>query len=244
MYKYTLKYERLIDIPKHIINVNNIPENIDLRDKFPLCFNQGEIASCTANAIVAVYAYYDANFMGSRMFLYYNERQADNDIEDDKGSTLSQGIHVAENIGICSEEEWKYDIKLFDIRPPEKCYLEAKNHKANDYYHIEQTENAIKATLAKGYPILLGITVYESFENEEVAKNGIVSLPLPNENLLGHHAVVLVGYNNNNQWILRNSWGTEWGDNGYFYLPFDYLTDQYLATDLWVLTLSLSPRNS
>ena len=85
--------------------------------------------------------------------------------------------------------------------------------------------------------MVVGIQVYESFESDAVAENGIVSMPTPKENCLGGHAVCIVGYDDTKQWfILRNSWGSQWGDGGYFYLPYEYITSPFLASDLWILT--------
>jgi len=101
---------------------------------------------------------------------------------------------------------------------------------------VEATEQAIKAALSSGYPVVVGINVYSSFEGGDVAQTGNVPLPQPGEQQLGAHAVVCVGYTYD-RWIMRNSWGAQWGDQGYFYLPIQYLTDPNLCTtDFWVIT--------
>jgi len=86
------------------------------------------------------------------------------------------------------------------------------------------------------FPVVFGISVYESFESEKVAKTGIVPLPENTERMLGGHAIVLVGYDNEKKlFIFRNSWGEQWGDKGYGYLPFEYVCDANLASDFWVV---------
>jgi C1A family cysteine protease len=94
----------------------------------------------------------------------------------------------------------------------------------------------MQTTLANGRPIVIGFSVYDSFESQEVAQTGMVPMPGSNESMLGGHAVLLVGYDDPRQlWIVRNSWGESWGDKGYFYMPYQYLTDPGLADDFWVL---------
>jgi len=104
------------------------------------------------------------------------------------------------------------------------------------YNHVEATEQAIKAALSSGYPVVVGILVFSSFEGADVAQTGNVPLPQPGEQDLGGHAVVCVGYTGDS-WIMRNSWGAQWGDQGYFYLPIQYLTDpKFCLTDFWIIT--------
>jgi C1A family cysteine protease len=97
----------------------------------------------------------------------------------------------------------------------------------------------MKACLASGYPFIFGFTVYDSFESDAVAKTGIVPMPSKTELVLGGHAVMAVGYDDSKKWfIVRNSWGEDWGDKGYFYIPYDYLTNKNLASDFWTIKLT------
>jgi C1A family cysteine protease len=96
----------------------------------------------------------------------------------------------------------------------------------------------MKSCLALGYPIVIGFTVYESFETPEVAQTGDAPLPQMGEKVLGGHAVLVVGYDDaTSRFILRNSWGEGWGKNGYFTLPYAYLIDSRLAGDFWTVRL-------
>jgi len=217
---------------------SSLPNIIDLRNKFPPVYNQGNLGSCTANAFCGIIQYLQPNLQGSRLFLYYNERKLDNNIPDDSGATLSDGIICLLKYGICQESEWPYIVNKFAIKPPNKCYINALNHQALIVNSIEETLGSMKSSLANGKPFVVGIAVYTSFESNSVTVTGIV--PMPNtstETLLGGHAIICVGYNNSTkQWIMRNSWGKLWGDKGYFYLPYAYLLDPNLASDMWTIT--------
>jgi C1A family cysteine protease len=242
---YNLKTEKLTHVPKKMYKVANLPPQIDLRNEFGPVYNQGTLGSCTANAILSAVHFIDPKFYGSRLFLYWNERSLNGDINTDSGSTISAGVTVISTIGMCSENIWPYDISAYQTKPPDICFTKAKLHMATQYEHIDATQDSIKSCLASGFPIVVGITVYQSFETENVTNTGIVPMPTSGEKILGGHAVVICGYDDNKQWwIMRNSWGSLWGHNGYFYLPYAYLTDNNLASDLWNITKVIDNESS
>ena len=208
---------------------------VDLRNKFPPCYNQGNLGSCTANAIVGSYQYLNPSFMGSRLFQYYNERQIEGSVSTDSGATVSDSISAVKNYGLCRESEWNYNIQLFATKPPQPCYTNALSHRVKSAFSVEQTIRSMKGHLASGYPFIVGIAVYSSFESQQVANTGIVPMPTSNDLFLGGHCVVVCGYNQL-YWIVRNSWGTNWGVNGYFYLPIAYLLNPNLCSDNWCIT--------
>jgi len=238
--KYNLTLHKLdvdkLKIVKHL-EKSQSKSIVDLRKKMPPIYDQGALGSCTSNALVAAYQFLSPTFYGSRLFHYYNERVLDgDDVSIDDGSTLEQGINVMIKYGICSEKSWSYKISNFAQKPPNSCYTEALKHKLISFANIQNTASQMKACLNAGYPFVVGICVYDSFETQSVALTGRVPMPKDSDNLLGGHAVLCVGYNDiEGVWIMRNSWGTSWGDKGYFYLPYGYLTDEYLASDLWKL---------
>lgn len=209
-------------------------KTIDLRRKFPPVYDQGTLGSCTANALCSLIGYLNPKLVGSRLFLYYNERKLENNISDDTGSYLHDGIACLIKYGICQESLWPYIINKFAIKPTEICYTNALNHQALQVSNIDNNLLTMKTSLMKGHPFVVGILIYESFVSSQVAKTGKVRLPNKlKENILGGHAVICIGYNDNTQmWIMRNSWGPNWGDKGYFYLPYNYLIDDELSSDL------------
>ncbi len=214
------------------------PDHIDLREFFPLPYDQGQLGSCVCNATSANIQFLQKKeilnmFMPSRLLMYYEGRKILGTIKQDSGMMIRDAFKIISKIGICDELSWPYDISKFKLKPPIGCYVNAQIHKALKYERVTPSELGIQQVLAEGYPIVAGITVYPSFETEEVAKTGIVPIKKPGEKSLGGHAIILVGYNKaNKHWICRNSWGLNWGDKGYFYLPFGYVFD-----DCWTAKL-------
>lgn len=226
----------------YLLSVEKEVTSIDLREKCPPVYNQGELGSCTANAIACAIQFDEMkqnleNNIPSRLFIYYNERDIEGNIDRDTGASLRDGVKCINNIGYCNETQWPYDITKFTEKPSQECYDYARKHKSLSYKRVQQDETHIKSVLNMGFPIVFGISVYESFESENVAKTGIVPLPEKSERMLGGHAIVLVGYDKEKRlFTFRNSWGEDWGDKGYGYLPFEYVCDKDLASDFWVVT--------
>ena len=226
-------------VHKHSIkSITGLPLIVDLRSKFGPIYNQGNIGSCTACALCGLIQYHISTFQGSRLFVYYNERILGNNILDDSGATLENGMLCLQKYGVCLEVDWPYIPNKFAVKPTDKCYKDALKHLVLKVESIDDKLDNLKIHLALGYPFVVGILIYQSFESIQVAKTGIVPIPNVNtEKLLGGHAVVCVGYNDNTQqWIMRNSWGSFWGVKGYFYLPYAYLLDPDLAGDMWTIT--------
>ena len=216
---------------------NNLSSHVDLRERFPPPYDQGKLGSCTANALCGLYAFHSPDVLGSRLFLYYNERKLENDIPDDHGALLSDGIKVLEQYGLCEEKDWPYDVAKFSEKPSDDCYRKALAHHVISAHNIANTLEEMRRSLQLGQPFVVGIMLFQSFESMEVAKTGMVPMPSQGEAFLGGHAVVCVGYDDERRvWAMRNSWGDQWGDRGYFYLPYDYLDNPQLSSDLWCIT--------
>ena len=137
-----------------------------------------------------------------------------------------------------SRIQWPYNISLYKLLPPSCCYISAILHKGITANQVAQDITSLKQCLASGFPFVFGFIVYESFESDAVAETGIVPMPdINNEQILGGHAVMAVGYDDTNQWfIVRNQLGNILGDNGYFYMPYAYMTNPQLASDFWEIT--------
>jgi C1A family cysteine protease len=242
--KYCLKRDpdnRKREIGEHIFTLSRapMPPVVDLRSKCPELYDQGSLGSCTANAIGSAYqmtAMEQArvNIRPSRLFIYYNERKMENTIAEDCGACISDGVLSTHNTGVVDEREWPYEVSKFAVEPPQECYEHAKHHTTNQFKSITQSLPQLKTCLIEGHPIVLGISLYKSFES--VGANGLVAMPKRGDDFLGGHAVLCVGYDDNkHHFIMRNSWGDSWGDKGYFYLPYEYLLDHNLASDFWAI---------
>jgi hypothetical protein len=167
--------------------------------------------------------------------VYYDERVIEGTVAEDVGANLRDGIKVLA-AGIAPEALWPYDVTQFAVAPP-PAYRAACVNQALAYEAVEQTADAIEAALAAGCPVVLGFTVYGSFESDAVAQSGVVPMPGPNEPPIGGHAVCLVGYDHAAQlFLMRNSWGPEWGQGGYGQIPYAYVLDPNQASDLWALS--------
>lgn len=217
-----------------------LPRSVDLRSGCPPVENQGNLGSCTGNALVGALEFLElkagAPFTDlSRLFVYYNERVIEGSVDYDSGAYLRDGIKSLAKQGVCSEVRWPYKIGKFTKRPTPGCYKEAKKHVISDYHRLN-TVDEMRACLADGFPFVFGFSVYDSFESDTVTSTGVVNIPKPDESILGGHAVLAVGYDDDAKrfWV-RNSWGDDWGQAGYFTMPYDYLADRNLSDDFWTV---------
>lgn len=228
--------------PPHIMCA--LPAKVDLKPQCPvLIYDQGQLGSCTANAIGAAIEFDRLkqglpDFMPSRLFIYYNERDMEGTVNSDAGAMIRDGIKVVNQFGAPPETEWPYLESQFTSRPTASTYESAKQHQAVSYQNVLQSLNQLKGCLAAGYPFIFGITIYEGFESDTVAQTGQVQMPAQSEGCLGGHAILCVGYDDTTQrFTIRNSWGPGWGDGGYFTLPYSYVTSPDLADDFWTIRL-------
>lgn len=221
----------------------HLPPAVDLRPECPPVFDQGNLGSCTANAIANahLFAQFKENEVPvtpSRLFIYFNERDIEGTVNHDSGAEIRDGFKSIAHAGVCPESEWPYRVTKFAQRPTAKCFTDAKKHLAVQYQRITQTIAQLKGCLADGFPFVFGFTVYDSFESDAVAQSGVLNLPAKSEKPLGGHAVLCVGYDESSQrFLVMNSWGTEWGQKGFFTMPYQYVLNSNLADDIWTLRL-------
>jgi C1A family cysteine protease len=222
--------------------VRQLPESVDLRPGCPSVYDQGQLGSCTANAIGGALEFAQikekkANpFTPSRLFIYYNERVIEHTVDSDSGAQIRDGVKSVHKLGAPPETDWPYDINKFSQKPPEQAFTDAKNYQTILYQRVTPTLGQLKGCLASGFPFVFGFTVYESFESQEMANTGHLGMPGTGEKQLGGHAVLAVGYDDSSQsFIVRNSWGADWGIKGYFTMPYPYLLQGTLASDFWTI---------
>lgn len=230
-------------VPRTLVKTPNL---VDLRVNCSPVENQGNLGSCTGNAIAALMEYLSRkakkNTDVSRLFIYYQERLLEGTVNYDAGAYIRDGIKVVNKFGAPLETHWPYIEKKWNYRPTQAAYTNALTRKAVGYQRCADF-TAVKNALAIGYPVVIGFDVYESFETQTVSNTGM--MPYPNtatEQLLGGHAVVIVGYNDSTQrFIVRNSWGTSWGDRGYFYMPYQVIQNTSMSSDFWIITSITNP---
>ena len=217
-----------------------LPPKVDLSAGCSAVEDQGQLGSCTANALVGNLEFLEKKAGHpvtdlSRLFIYYNERAMEGTVGEDSGAAIRDGVKSLVKLGVCTEKIWPYTISKFALKPPAPCYKDAANHQATSYHRVVGLSQ-MRQCLAEGYPFVFGFTVYTAFESATMAKTGKLNLPKTGEKNLGGHAVCAVGYNDSTKRLLvRNSWGADWGLKGYFTIPYDYVTNNNLADDFWTL---------
>jgi C1A family cysteine protease len=215
-------------------------ESVDLREWDTIVESQNSLGSCSANAITNAYELcvnrmYPEYFTHlSRLFLYYNARVEYGIIEEDEGMFLKDGLKSLSKFGICTEELWPYNPENFTVQPTEECYEDAKKRKISKYqklisiYYMTQVLNYNK-------PVVFGMQIYDSFMNLN-DRISTVTFPSRKEKSLGGHAMCMVGYDLNKKLFLaKNSFGTDWGDKGYCWIPFDYIRQE--GYDIWTFDI-------
>jgi C1A family cysteine protease len=215
-------------------------ESVDLREWDTIVESQDSLGSCSANAITNAYELcvnrlYPEYFIHlSRLFVYYNTRVEHGIVEEDEGMFLRDGMKSLSKYGVCTEELWPYDINRFAQRPTDECYEDAekriilKYQKLISIYYITEVLNNNK-------PVVFGMTIYDSFMNLN-ERISTVSFPSRKENNLGGHAMCMVGYDLEKRLFLaKNSFGPDWGDNGYCWIPFDYIRQE--GYDIWTFDI-------
>lgn len=221
-----------------------LSDSVDLRPLCPIVTDQGNLGSCTAHAIAQLVQFlFRKNnmpyFPVSKLFIYYQERLLEGTVNYDAGAYIRDGMKVVNKQGSPKESLWPYVVKNFKKKPPQAAYTDGLRHKVIEYRRIDNTKiNDLKSCLSSGFPIVGGFSVYESFLSTSVSQTGIVPYPAINERMVGGHAIMVVGYNDSTQrFTCQNSWGLDWGDRGFFYMPYAYFVNPNLADDFWTATL-------
>jgi len=216
---------------------STLPSSVSLLQYCAPVENQTTTSSCTAHGIVGNLEMLEkknnTNFYDiSRLFVYYNTRMLSGIEDTDGGAYIRDGIKSLVRYGYCSEKLWKYDEEKVNNKPDRKSYKEAKRHLIKEYSRILNINDIIKC-IASGYPVVFGITLYESFQSETVAKTGKIPMPKITESVIGGHCMLIIGYDKKTKmFLVRNSWGNTWGENGNCYIPFEYMEQ---ASDMWVI---------
>ena len=231
-----------------------LPSRVDLRPYASPIDDQGNLGSCTGNAIAGAIDLIDKKqnrtTRVSRLFIYYQERVLEGDVNQDNGAYIRDGIKACYTWGAPQESLWPYTISKFASRPTAAVYSDAANRKVTSYQRCTDF-TAVKNALMAGSPVVVGFDVYSSFESGtwwQPHGTGLMPYPAAHEQLLGGHAVCLVGFDDNmvgpdshGYFIVRNSWGTGWAQQGYFYMPYRVIQNTAMSSDFWTITVVHNP---
>ncbi|MEY8001974.1 C1 family peptidase [Clostridium sp. Mt-5] len=260
-YKYNLKKGKIkkgdLLFHEHVKKNVIIPQSADLREGYGSIKDQGQLGACTSFSACSVLEYLlNKDVSLSELYFYFQERKEDGDIKEDSGSSISCSAEVAAAIGTCTEILDPYDISKFTVPPTPEMDADAKKHKAVKKYAVTTIDDILYSVGVLKKPVLIGIDVYESFEN--IGSDGYIPMPRKGEELLGGHALNVCGYFHKDKsifaqfegefekiftktrykglyFIVRNSWGTSFGDKGYIYMPAQFLLKY--SSDWWYIDL-------
>lgn len=218
-----------------------LPKRIDLRPGCTHVEDQGALGSCTGQATAGAIEFLHKRATKrhgdfSRMFIYYQTRKIEGTVQHDGGAEIRNAIKACAKVGACKEYLYPYRPAHFKRAPAKAAVKDAERYRISEYRRVRGLF-ALRQALADGAPVVFGMSVYDSFESDEVAASGEVPLPGKKERLLGGHAVLAVGYDDDRQHVIvRNSWGVAWGDRGHCYLPYAYVKSADLTDDYWTIT--------
>lgn len=248
-YKFTPKNRLKVKFKED----TGLPKIVDLRGLCSPIMDQGQEGSCSAHALAGAveflelmelrgasdpteleFAPFSKIFQPvSRNFIYYQERAIEGTIDQDAGAQdLRDGCNALLNVGVPRETLWPYGASTMFAAPNAEAVSDASAHKILSFTSVDD----LKQCLVDRFPFVLGFTVYESFMSGDVAQSGIMPVPQPGEQVEGGHAVLAVGYDDYEQaFIVRNSWGKNWGLGGYFYFPYSIMENAQMAGDFYTL---------
>lgn len=222
-------------LPVNLSASRGLPTQVDLRQWASPIDNQGDLGACTgfsikaARELMSIRDGKPAYVPLSPLFLYYYERKQEGTIDEDAGAQITTGMEVLQKLGVAPEALWSYDDRndenpvtkeKFQQAPSGQAYSAARAFKVGEYKPLD-TLRDIRYELAHRNPVVIGIEVYQAFYDTQT---GVLPIPNPQEQSQGGHAVLVVGYDDvKKRLIVKNSWGSDWGDRGYFYMPYEYV---------------------
>lgn len=228
------------------VDKTELPRKFSLKDKFPVVRDQKNLGCCTAEAVCAIFHYRELTDENPRLvvpsvlFQYYNTRILEGTVNEDCGATIRNAVKASVEYGFCYDTCWPFITQNWNVKPKKECYKEAEEWKTSTYFRIDDRspdfEYLLKLNIFNGNPVAFGFSVYENTMTDRVKKTGEIPFPKKSHKLLGGHAVVMTGYDDTKRLFeFRNSWGVHWGQGGYGYIPYRYVTDGDLAQDFWVI---------
>lgn len=223
------------------VSGKNLREKVDLREWDSLVENQEQLGSCVGHALTSGYElitkkkYPDKFVELSRLFVYYNARFLEDTQTEDTGASIKDALKSVNHVGVCEEKYWPYILDMFDDKPSVAAYRDAITRTITEYHKLNTLNDALDS-VNDGKPIVIGASIFSSFMDLDNV-NHIIPIPNSREKNEGGHAMLIVGYDlPNNMFLIKNSFGTEWGMNGYAWMPFDYAEQQVF--EYWTFEIS------
>ncbi len=245
-------YHRDMEPDSEVISAKGeeLPPGVDLRLYLNPVLDHSGVASCSIEAIATAYEYLiqrhqQKDLILSRWFTYYNARAVfgnlvpqdleANNLVEDSGTSFADAIASLQKYGACGADIYADQPGVVNEKPPEEVYQNILPYTLELPQAVAIDLDSFKFHLTAGYPVAFGLEVFTSFG--EVAEDGLVLLPdLARESHLGSHALLAVGYSDLDEVVIaRNSWGVNWGDRGYCYLPYEYFKNPDLLGNAWLL---------
>lgn len=244
--------DRIYNLERVVFRSVELEPVFSLRQQMPPVYDQGQLGSCTGNGVAAVLEHAEtlqgegAPVTPSRLFIYYGERVIEGTVGQDSGAQIRDGIKVVATEGAPPEPIWPYEIAKYTEKPSEEAYEAAKQHEAIQYLRVEPgtAGSPIRSPIKEGLPVVFGFSVPALFESSSWSPaTQYLPLPTANEESIGGHCVVVVGWDFSlqkfpvNVFEIRNSWGPAWGDEGHFWMDARWLYEptRGLSSDFWVI---------
>ncbi len=226
--------------------VRKLPPVIDWRGTFaPPVMDQRNAGSCTGCSASKAYEFISRKqqlpFKGSALFAYWNARYYIDTTHYDSGAEIRDAIKGLNEFGLSPEKTWAYSMNRVLRKPTKTAFTQALDHQTISYERIYQSLgkndlNSIKSALALCCPVVFGFSVFPSFDR--IGRSGRMPLPSIKEAPLGGHAVFAVGYSDRSRCLLiQNSWGSNWGAKGFFWMPYDFVENPDYCDDFWKLEM-------
>jgi C1A family cysteine protease len=221
------------------------PQRVDLRVRHAIhVYNQGAPPTCTAHAVASAFEVIQNArsvgnaFMPSRAFLYFNTRALEGTAHLVTGASLRNAIKTFAKEGVCDETMWPYDTSRLTVRPPAVAYANGPLNRITRYARLARDLAQIRRCLWSGHPFVFGMPCFNHWYS---AVGGVIPAVTPaTAKPIGGHAMVCVGYDDVRQsFLVLNSWGSRWGDNGFAHVPYSLILSG--AYDMWIIFETLPP---
>ncbi len=223
------------------VSPSGLPERVDLRAHCSPVEDQGRIGSCAANAVVGAMEYHQRRAGEpptelSRLFVYYNARALADRQSEDAGTYIHHVMAAVLAHGACPERLWPYQQAMWAMKPHDSCYQAASYHEAVEYARTPLGP-VCKAVIAAGLPVVFGASLPNAWMQEAGSPSAGVMRPAGDWPAPGGgHAMLIVGYDDAARaWIIRNSWGADWGDRGHAYVDYDVLARYSHPHSYWTI---------